>query len=78
MGFGGEFAEGLPGALDPGVDGGTGAAEEAGHVVGRFPLLDEFDSPQAATLQFLCGPDRSHTLSTSETGNVFGWPGLSQ
>jgi len=41
------------------------AAEEPGEIFGGFALLDERDGPEAATLEFLCGPDRSDILSTS-------------
>src|SRR5690348_4997954 len=55
---------GLLGALDSGVDGGSSAAKEVGHVVGGFALLDEFDGAQAAALGFFSGSDGSHTYRT--------------
>ena len=60
-------SERLPGELDPGVDGGAAAAEEAGDVVGGFALLDQLDGPEAAALEFFGGSDGSHTISTSRT-----------
>jgi hypothetical protein len=59
--LGGERCERFAGELDPGVDGGASAAEEVGDVGGGFALLDEFDGPEAATLEFGGSPDRSHT-----------------
>ncbi len=41
------------------------AAEEPGDILGGFARLDELDGPEAATLEFFCGPDRSHILSPS-------------
>jgi len=61
MGLGGEGPQGLPGALDLGVDGAAAAPEESGDIVGGFALLDEFDGPQAAALEFFGGSDGSHT-----------------
>jgi hypothetical protein len=65
MGLGGEGPQGLPGEPDSGVDGRSPAAEESGDLVGGFALLDQLDGPEAATLEFFCGPDRSHAISTS-------------
>jgi hypothetical protein len=75
---GGEGPQGLPGELDPGVDGGAPTPEESGDLVGGFALLDEFDGPEAATLEFFSGPNRSQILNTSGTGGLFGWLGWSQ
>ena len=41
MRLAGQLLGGLPGELDPGVDGGTPVAEEVSDIVGRFALLDE-------------------------------------
>jgi hypothetical protein len=60
---GGQLLEALLGELEPGVDGGSPAAEESGHVLGGFPFVDQFDGLEAASLQFLGGPDGSHTAS---------------
>ena len=71
VGLGGELAEVLAGELHPGVDGGAAAAEEAGDVLGRLPLLDQFDGPEAAALEFFGGPDGSHTIGTKSPGGRF-------
>jgi hypothetical protein len=59
--LGGEFLDGVFCLLHPGIDGGSATAKEVGHIVGGFPLSDEFDGPDATTLEFFCGADGSHT-----------------
>lgn len=76
--LGGERPDRPSGELDPGIDRGPPTSEEAGDVVGRLALVDEFEGPEAAALEFFGGPDRSHTIGTSGTVDLFGWPGWSQ
>jgi hypothetical protein len=76
--LGGELLGRLAGELDPGVDGGAPASEEAGNVLGRFALLDELHGPEAATLEFFGGPDGSHAVDTTQPAVGFSWLGWSQ
>ena len=59
VGPGGELLDRLLGLLDPSVDGGPAATEEVGDLVGGLALLDKFDGPDAAALEFFCDADRS-------------------
>jgi hypothetical protein len=73
VGLGGQGLGPLSVELQPGVNGGAAAAEEVGDVVGRLPLLDEFDGPSAAVFEFLGSTDRSHTFGTMENDSLFNW-----
>jgi hypothetical protein len=64
MGLGGELFGGLASQLQPGVDGGPAAAEEAGDHGGMFALIDELNGTAAPAFEFFCSSDRSHTSTT--------------
>jgi hypothetical protein len=38
-------------------------------------LLEEFDGPEAATLEFFGGSDGSHASGKSGAACLFDWPG---
>jgi hypothetical protein len=59
--LGGDLRRGLELRLQPGVDGGTAAAEGAGDIGGMLAPADELDGTPAAAFEFFCGSDRSHT-----------------
>lgn len=79
VGLGHELPGSQLGKFDPGVDGGASTAEKVGNIVGRFPLLDEFNGTDTATLEFFGGSNGSHnTFNTSQTASRFNWLGWSQ
>lgn len=61
---GGKLVRGFAVPFQPGVDGGSAAAEEAGDIVGMFALVDELNGAATPAFEFLCSSDRSHTCNT--------------
>src|SRR3954451_22315205 len=55
----------------PAVERGAADAEDAGDDGGGLPLVHQLDGPGAATLQFGCGSDRSHALTTMSAARLF-------
>ena len=78
MGLGVQLVGGLAGELQPGVDGGAAAAEDAGHVVDVLAVLDQFNGPASSSFELFGGSDGSHTLYYDPPVRVFGLPGWTQ
>jgi hypothetical protein len=62
--LGGKLGRGFALPFQPGVDGGSAAAEEAGDIVGMFALIDELNGAATPAFEFFCSSDRSHTCTT--------------
>jgi hypothetical protein len=69
--LGGELLGGLLIQLQPGVDGGAGAAQEAGDLAGMLAFVDKLNGAAAPTFEFFCSSYGSHTHSTPQATCLF-------
>ena len=72
-GLGSELFGGLAIQLQPGVDGGPAAAEEAGDHGGMFALIDKLNGTAAPAFEFFYSSHRSHVVTTEPHGALFSW-----
>jgi hypothetical protein len=63
--LGGKLVRGFAIQLQPGVDGGPAAAEEAGDIIRMFALVNQLNGATTPAFEFFCSSDRSH-ISTTE------------
>jgi hypothetical protein len=62
--LGSKLGRGFALPSQPGVDGGSAAAEEADDIVGMFTLVDELNGAATPAFELLCSSNKSHTYAT--------------